>query len=373
MAEDGTQRIARLTPLAEAFDRIDRLAEPIPPREVRIAAALGRVLAADVIVPPRPTFPLALRDGWAIQSDLTADAGAYSPIPLPMAQRIDAGEPLPAGTDAVAPLDTVELRSGTAAIMAPLASGEGVLAAGADATGAAFLAAGTCLTRVRIAGLAAADVQRVVIREPRVRVTCARSRRDPIIDAAAAFTARAIAAQGGVALIDEVAADTAPLADALREEDTDAVIAIGGTGGGRNDASVRTLASLGGLEVHGIALSPGETVAFGAIGARPVLLLPGRLDAALAAWLVLGARMLRRLAASIEEPPPINVALARKVASSLGMAEVIPVRRNGSGAEPLAQGYWPLCAIARADGWILVPPEREGYAAGTEVMVRPWP
>jgi molybdopterin biosynthesis enzyme len=373
MAQDGTQRIARLTPLAEVLDRIDRLVEPVAPREIRMAAALGRVLAVDVIVPPRPTRALALRDGWATQSDLTADAGAYAPIPLPMAHRIDAGEPLPAGADAVAPLDAVELRGATAAIAAPLAPGEGVLAAGADAAGAVFLSTGSYLTRIRISALAAAEVGRVMIREPRVRVACVHAGPDPIIDAAAVFTARAIAAEGGVALIDAAAADTAPLADALREEDTDAIVAIGGTGSGRKDASVRTLASRDGLQVHGIALSPGETAAFGAIGARPVLLLPGRLDAALAAWLVLGARMLRRLAASNEEPPAVNVALARKVASSLGMAEVIPVRRNAGGAEPLAQGYWPLHAIAQADGWILVPPEREGYAAGTEVMVRPWP
>ena len=43
--------------------------------------------------------------------------------------------------------------------------------------------------------------------------------------------------------------------------DVDAVIAIGGTGVGRDDASVATLARLGRVEVHGIALSPGETAA----------------------------------------------------------------------------------------------------------------
>ena len=65
--------------------------------------------------------------------------------------------------------------------------------------------------------------------------------------------------------------------------------------------------------------------------------------------------------------------LSRKVASPLGLAEVVPVRVRYGAAEPLASGYWPLAAIAQADGWILVPPDSEGYPAGAEVVVRPWP
>src|SRR5262249_62149906 len=90
-----------------------------------------------------------------------------------------------------------------------------------------------------------------------------------------------------------VAAFAAPhrLADALADTSVDAVVVIGGTGTGRNDTTVRTLASVGELLVHGIALLPGETTAFGTVGARPLLALPGRLDAALAAWHVLGRGM----------------------------------------------------------------------------------
>ena len=65
--------------------------------------------------------------------------------------------------------------------------------------------------------------------------------------------------------------------------------------------------------------------------------------------------------------------LARKVTSGIGLAEVIPVRRSGNGVEPLATKYLPLSALARADGWILVPAESEGYPAGTSVAVRAWP
>lgn len=80
-----------------------------------------------------------------------------------------------------------------------------------------------------------------------------------------------------------------------------------------------------------------------------------------------------RLAASREEPPAVAATLTRKVASNLGLAELVPVRLRGGDAEPLGSGYLPLRTIAQADGWILVPADREGHPEGTSVMVRPWP
>jgi molybdopterin biosynthesis enzyme len=68
-----------------------------------------------------------------------------------------------------------------------------------------------------------------------------------------------------------------------------------------------------------------------------------------------------------------TLTLARKVASTVGLTEVVPVRRNGDNAEPLAMKYLPLSALARSDGWILAPADSEGYAVGAQVQVRPWP
>jgi molybdopterin biosynthesis enzyme len=65
--------------------------------------------------------------------------------------------------------------------------------------------------------------------------------------------------------------------------------------------------------------------------------------------------------------------LARKVTSTVGLAEVVPVRRNAGQLEPLAAKYLPLSSLARSDGWILVPADSEGFAAGTPVLVRAWP
>ena len=139
------------------------------------------------------------------------------------------------------------------------------------------------------------------------------------------------------------------------------------------DQSVATLAKAGRVAFHGVGLLPGETAAFGSVGARSVLLLPARLDAALAAWLAVGRHWLRALSGERDDDKSAIVQLARKVTSTVGMAEVVAVRCNGPHAEPLASGYLSLAALSRADGWILVPPESEGYPAGAQVAVRPFP
>ncbi len=366
---ESPQRIARLTPLADVLARVDALVKPVAPREVDTAAAIGRVVAGDVNTVLNPRMPLALRDGWAVRSDLTTDASSYAPAPLPAAARIDAGEPMPAGADAVAPLDVVVMRGGRAEIIAPIGAGEGVLPAGADADRqTTFVQEGRRLTRVQAAVLAAAGVTRLHICEPRVRVVRARAVGDDVIDAAVALIAGEIAAAGGC-----VPRGDAELETALKDDAADAIVAIGGTGSGRHDVAVRTLARCGRVEVHGIALAPGETAAFGAVGPRPVLLLPGRLDSALAVWLVIGRRLMARLCGGTEVETATKARLSRKVASTLGLAEMVPVRMRGGAAEPIASGYVPLSVLAQADGWILVPADSEGYPPGAEVVIRPWP
>jgi molybdopterin biosynthesis enzyme len=315
-----------------------------------------------------PRLPLALRDGWAVLAELTLDAGPYAPMPLPAARRIDVGEPLPQGADAVAPFDAVELRGGAPHAVAPVGPGEGVLPAGADADRRqSFVPEGRRLTRVQAAALAAAGVRRVLVCEPRLRIARARAVGDDVIDAIIGLVASDIAAQGGRAV--------PPGADleAAFADDADAVIVVGGTGSGRDDRSVAALARLGRVEVHGIALAPGETTAFGFVGARPALLLPGRLDAALAAWLLVGRRLLARLAGSTEEPAATAAKLARKISSPLGLAEMVPVELCDGVAQPIASGYVRLAALARANGWVLVPAESEGFPSGAEVMIRAWP
>jgi molybdopterin molybdotransferase len=367
------QLIERLTPLSAVLALIDAEVRPVTPRAVDVGQAMGRTLASDACAPSRPAAATAICDGWALNADATLGAGSLTPAHLPrLPARVEVGQAMPPDTDCVAPFGTVKKTAAGAEALAVLSPGDGVLAAGGDCDPAIPLRrAGERLRATDVAAFAAAGLARVTVREPRVRVLPVRG--SGIVNAAVGLIATDIERRGGAARLDRAGGG---LDVALAADTADAVVAIGGTGSGRNDVSVHVLARDGRVAVHGFAISPGETAAIGFADSRPVLLLPGRLDAALAVWMLVGRHLLGALAASKHKDgePGEALPLARKVSSAIGLTELVPVRRDADGlAEPLAARYLPLSALSRGDGWILVPAESEGFAAGATVQVRPWP
>ena len=366
----ASQRMVKFAPLAEVYAKIDALAAPVQAHDARLDAALGRVLAADALSPGAlPPRAIALRDGWAVRSDAVLDAGSYAPVPLAeKPQWVEAGEAVPAGIDAILPLEAVVLKKSGAEALANAAPGEGILPAGADAAaGFALRRSGERLRLTDLALLGAAGIGNVKIRAPRIRLVSAKKniRGEDFLTP---FLSRLIETSGGVA----EAEPEMSLEELFTNESVDAVFALGGSGAGRNDKSVLTLARVGRVEFHGMALLPGETAAFG-IAAKPVLVLPGRFDAALAIFLTVGRRLIARLAGALEDEPGIPVKLARKIASQPGFSEFVALRREDKGIVPLSSGASTLAALARADGWLLVPPESEGYPAGATVEMRLFP
>ncbi len=365
------QRISRLTPLDAVLAVIAARVATVPPRQCAPAAAHGAILAQDVVTSDIPPQPIALRDGFAVTAAAIADASAYAPLPFAaLPHRIDTGEPLPSGADAVAPLDAVTIRGDRAEAIAAITAGEGVLPAGGDVLAAAPLRrAGERLRDLDIALLMAAGIADVSVRQPRLRLACGSAASTPPIAAALALLGRFIGNSGGVIIGGPVSLEAA-----LADDQADAVFAIGGTGSGRNDNSVRTLARLGSVAAHGIAVSPGETAAFGFAGTRPVLLMPGRIDAVVALWLLLGRPVMAKLAGGgVADERATLLPLKRKVTSTIGLTELIPVSCAGGMAEPLGRGYLSLTMLARSDGWIVVAADSEGFALGAQVAVRPWP
>jgi molybdopterin biosynthesis enzyme len=233
----SAQRITRLTPVAGVLEMMSANVAPVASAEASLAEALGRVLARDVFASKAtPSRQIALRDGFALRADVTADASAYAPIVLPaIPRRFDAGEPLPPDTDAVAPLDFVEIANGTARVIAAVTAGDGVLREAADAAAeTALCKAGTRLCASDIAALEACGVAKVSVRRPRIRVTLASQSNGTA--QTYDLIGRACEASGAHIVLDRI-----PLATALDRNDADATIAIGGTGTGRSDTSVQIL------------------------------------------------------------------------------------------------------------------------------------
>src|SRR5215472_1858251 len=229
------QRISRLTPLAEALACVDRLVAPEAPRRLPLVKAVGFVLAEDIVNhDDQPAWSVALRDGLAVRADATLDASAYAPVRLDGAPAfVEVGDMLPAGADAVAPLDAVELRDGVVHALTPLAPGDGVLPQGADGAGGDLLArAGTRLRAGAVEALAALGVSDVAVRDPVVSLAVAEGRGDTIIDAVLRMLGRTVEAAGGHVRV----ADHGGLAGAL--EQPGGIMLVGGSGSGRRDRSV---------------------------------------------------------------------------------------------------------------------------------------
>ena len=369
-ADSSIQRIVRLTPLHAILACIQSRVVPVAPHRSALASAHGATLAEDVVSAERPQRAIALRDGFAVDAAAIADAGPYTPVPLTLiARRIDAGDAMPSGTDAVAPLDAIALRGDRAEAIAAIAPGEGVLRAGGDAAPTTVLrSAGARLRAIDVAAIAAAGIAEVSIRSPRIALVRGSAARTPILDAARGVLADAIT-QVGARL-----SDPSDLFEkALSDRQSDATIVVGGTGSGRRDGAVREVVRRGRLEAHGIAIGPGDTAAFGFVDERPVLLAPGRLDAALAIWLFIGRPLTAKLAGGVLDDSSALVPLRRKVTSTIGVTELVPVQVREGMAEPLGAGYLSLTSLAHSDGWIAVPADSEGFAAGVEVAVSPWP
>jgi molybdopterin molybdotransferase len=213
-----------------------------------------------------------------------------------------------------------------------------------------------------------------VVRRPRVRLLILASEGNP--DVNGALLRALVTRDGGV--------PEAPIYPGRRPESlersmeaggADLVLAAGGTGFGIDDHAVASARERGARVEQGIAMHPGETAALGMLDDRPLVLLPGWPLACLVAYEMLAGRALRRLAGGSGDWPHGSVTgrLTRKIASALGRLQYCRVRLDAGAVEPLAvaDGH-SFATVARADGFVLVPPNSEGYPEGTEVRVYPY-
>jgi len=156
-------------------------------------------------------------------------------------------------------------------------------------------------------------------------------------------------------------------------KDADMIIIIGGTSVGEKDYAPNVLAEAGKLLIHGVRVQPGKPTAFGTIRATPVVCLPGYPVAALSDLYLFVRPALKKMAHLNDSLPKITVRLARKIASRPGYVSVVRVALKNGVAEPImVSGAGIMSSVAKADGFVIVPEEREGIEAGEMVEFRPF-
>jgi molybdopterin molybdotransferase len=366
---------ASLTPLDLALAALlDRL-EPVAPTELPLAQALYCVAAEMPPLGAVPPCDIAAADGFAFCAGDLVGASSYSPLPLATSLVwVEAGDAIPQGCDCVIDADWVDQAGPMAQVLGEAIPGQGVRRAGCDiAEGSVVLASGRRVGPLHPGIARAAGLDRLKVRRPRLCLL-----NIPATSGATA-TAQLISetargAGANVACAEATGRDAASIAKAL---DTaidaaiepgacDLLVTIGGSGVGRTDAAVVALARRGEVIAHGIALQPGRTAAVGGIEKVPVIVLPGAPDQALAAWWTLALPVLDRLSAR-QQRPTLTLPLARKIASSVGIAEIVLLQKDAGTWMPLAVGELSLETIACADAYLVVAGGSEGSAAGTPV------
>ncbi|MGL5864953.1 MAG: molybdopterin molybdotransferase MoeA, partial [Dermatophilaceae bacterium] len=332
-----TPDLAGLRSVAEHRSAVLALVAPLGSEAVAVGQALGRVVAGEVVAAvDLPGADNSAMDGYAVRAADLAAASDTAPVELPVdgdiaagdttpqvlaagrALRIMTGAPLPAGADAVVPVERTD--GGARQVVVRLAPevGRHVRRRGEDVrAGDVLLPAGTRLGPGHLALAAAANVPVVqVYRRPRVTVV---STGDELVDPGAALAHGQVVDSNSVMLRALVEAAGAEVAAAVRLPDDEAavrafvddppgdpdlVVTSGGVSMGVYDTMKVVLTGVdprgtgGGVEFVRVAMRPGMPQGSGMIagGRVPVVTLPGNPVSSLVSFHMFVLPALRRLA-----------------------------------------------------------------------------
>jgi molybdopterin molybdotransferase len=369
---------------------------PLAPASLELAAAEGCVLAEDVTAAVAlPPFDNSSMDGYAVHAADVDGAAEDSPATLRVtgeiaagdigahrlapgtAMRIMTGARLPAGADAVVPVEWTDDDDARVAIYRPAERGNAVRYAGGDAAeGETLLTAGTRMRPMQIAVAASAGRRAVSVR-PRPRVVVLSTGDEltepgtPLVPgriwdsnsymiAAAAREAGAVASRRA-----GVPDDPEGVLPVLEEQlaHADLLITTGGVSmGGEHDVVKAALRKLGTVTFRKVAMQPGMPQGFGVLGKGgngpvPIFTLPGNPVSAYVSFQMFVRPALAALqGASDLSLPQVRATLTGPVRSPSGRRSYLRGVLDGTKVTPLSgQGSHQIAYLGRANALIIVP------------------
>jgi molybdopterin molybdotransferase len=390
--------------------------QAVETESVHLLAALGRVLAervgADRDMPP---FRRSTRDGYALCSaDLSQLPATLDVIgEIKAGEKIDriprdvgrgqtvsimTGAPVPAGADAVVMVEYTDRQGERVQITRGVSPGENIVPRGAEAQqGRLLLDRGLRLTDAGIALAASVGKSHLeVYKRPRVAVL---TTGDEIVDIDATpgptqirnSNSYSLAAQilgaGGQPVVLPVAADEAQALRRLIEQGlkSDLLLLTGGVSMGRYDLVEQVLSELQAeFFFTGAKIQPGRPVVFGSCGAgtpareTPGVYffgLPGNPVSTMVTFELFARPMLEVLAGQVPRQLAfLHSRLKGEIRVKTGLRRFLPAILAGefenSEVEVVVwQGSGDIAATARANCYIVVPPDRERISAGEFVAV----
>ncbi|MHC4405688.1 MAG: molybdopterin molybdotransferase MoeA, partial [Planctomycetota bacterium] len=393
---------SRRTTVADALAWLDGQLQRLANEPVPVTEAAGRVLARDVESGVSvPGFRRSMMDGFALRAADVEGASPYNRLALEVigesmpgrpfhgsaapgqTVRIMTGAPLPEGADAVLPAEVVQIEAERIFAQGVVSPGQHVGCVGEDiAAGTRVLAKGRVMRPQDVGVLASIGAAEVpVVRRPRVRIVVTGDELLPagsrpegfrIVDSNGPMLAALVQRDGGLPVYPGIVPDEpGRILEAVRFE-SDVVVVSGGSSVGQEDHAPAQLIEHGELPIHGVAMRPSSPTGIGLLDGRLVFLLPGNPVSCLCAYDFFAGRAIRALGGRATDWPyrRVTAPLGRKIVSAVGRLDYSRVTIVGGRVEPLAiGGSSVLSSTTRADGFVLVPPDSEGYPPGAEVEV----
>lgn len=377
------------------------------PVEVPIAQADGLVLADDVVAPlSLPVFDNSAMDGYAVRAEDVSAAGPDAPVALPVpedipagrtdrlrlspgtAHRIMTGAPMPAGADAVVPVEATDAGVSVVQIRSAPRPGQHIRTAGEDvAAGTTVLHADTPITPAALGLLAALGVERVRVL-PRLRVLVVstgselvapgvRLQPGQIYESNAVMLAAAVRDAGAEVAGVETCADDVEEFRAVLDGYSgraDLVLTSGGVSAGAYEVVKDAFGGGAGVEFVKVAMQPGMPQGAGTLpDGRSIITLPGNPVSALVSFEVF-IRPALRSAMGLPNPrrPLRSAVLSEDLTSPAGKRQF---RRGVYDPDTAAvTSYGPPAShhlrwLASSNCLLDIAPEVTGIAAGEQITV----
>jgi molybdopterin molybdotransferase len=395
----------KLTPIENALQmllqnlRIKRLNHVTIP----LHEALNRVLAEDIIADDDlPRFDRSAVDGYAVKAENTFEASQFKPKILRIvdedrvggkqAKKVWTGNPIPKGANAVVMLENATRIDDKIEIWTSVTPSENISKKGEDIEkGEVAVKAGTRLKPQHLGLIAALGIDEIkVVEKPKIAILATGNElaerggkrgKEQIFESNRLVLSASCRELGAEPVdLDIAKDDIEEIVEKIKRgfDKADIIITTGGTSVGVSDFVPEAANKVGkpGVIVHGIAMRPAMPTALAVVDGKPIIILSGNPVAAIFGFEVfvrpLICRMLglkkeeRRLMVKAKIMKRVNTILGRKT-----FVRVHVSQRNAEFfAEPIsARGSGIISTMTKANGYVVVPENREGLEKGETVSV----
>ena len=371
--------------------------------KINISDCLGRVLSEDIVSTENiPPFNRSTVDGYAVLSSDTFGAGESIPSMLHIEGEVLMGEKaegtvssgecikistggmLPEGADSVVMVEHTErMIDDTCLVFKAVSPFQNVTKTGDDVKcGQVVIKKGTLITSKHIGILCALGICEVeCVRKIRVGIISSGDEIVSVEESVPLGKIRDINSHFLASLMKEKGCDTKEygivkddfdeLYNMLQKaaDECDIVLISGGSSAGSKDMTSDIIDKNGEVFFHGIAVKPGKPTIFGKVKGKAVFGLPGHPAAAYLIAETVVANLLKFMTGSSEKALCVTAVITESISSNHGREEFIPVILKDGKAQPLFFKSGLVSLLSLADGYVIIPRNKEGLFKDETVTV----